>query len=77
MNRRLTHITIRAFGKAANKACLAATMKDPVQLARAVNSMAVVLTNFATGLPLLECLHTLLVIGKLLQRQPLPSGLVP
>jgi hypothetical protein len=74
MSGRLRDTAIQAFGKAANKAYLAATTKDPVQLARSVSSLADGLVGFAAGLPLHQCLHVLLVIAKMLQRQPLSAG---
>jgi hypothetical protein len=53
---------------------MAAAMKDPAQLARAVNSLVVGWTNFTSALPLFDCIHALLLIGKVLQRQPLHCG---
>jgi len=74
MTRRLTNQAIQTFGKAANKACLAATTKDPVHLARAVNNVAVGLANLCAALPLFDCLQAFQIIGRVLPRQALPLG---
>ena len=50
MSDRPTDKAIKAFGRAANKSYLAATMKDPVQLAMAANALADGLIDLATGL---------------------------
>src|SRR6187551_440855 len=50
MSDRPTDKAIKDFGRAANKSYLAATMKDPVQLAHAVNALADGLIDLATGL---------------------------
>src|SRR6187402_1231997 len=50
MSDRPTDKAIKDFGRAANKSYLAATMKDPVQLAMAVNALADGLIDLATGL---------------------------
>ena len=50
MSDRPTDKAIKDFGVAANKAYLAASMKDPVQLAWAVNKLADGLIDMATGM---------------------------
>lgn len=67
MSERPTDKAIQDFGVAANKAYLAATMKDPVQLAWAVNKLADGLIDMATGI---RATYILLdEVKGLLQRQ--------